>query len=451
MSDIQKLLSQLHANQLSRRQFVNRAVGLGMSVGAAATLASGGNALSAAQATPTNREPATVTIWTWREDDARVWQAAAEALQGTWPGLAVEVDVSDATEFETRVSTAMQGGQGPDIITTRAGESYFQPYVDANMFVPLTDKVPGLADIPEGTLGQVSYADQVWAVPFASQIWMFYYNTQIFEEQGLTPPQTWSDLLTICESLKGAGVTPLFVPAREGWVLSGYVDCIGATYLGDEYAGQLIAGEKTFTDEKFVSLLARIKELQPYFQEGYVGNNVPDMDAAFQSGRAAMILYGGWAASTYAEQTPDLQFDFFLSPPDEAGGQQASYVFVDGGYAVNAASKVQEAALELVKYSATVDYGQTFSDITQEMSSIPGVTAPPENVYLQRQIEFSEVAIQNLYRIRSPFDQGDPGISTMLHPLMQGLLSDQVSPEEVGQQIQEGLAQWYGPFQGGPS
>jgi raffinose/stachyose/melibiose transport system substrate-binding protein len=316
------------------------------------------------------------------------------------------------------------------------------------MFVPLTDQVPGLADIPEGTLGQVSYGDEVLAVPFASQVWVFYYNTQIFEELGLTPPETWSDLMAIFQAVQDAGITPLFVPAREGWVLSGYVDCIGATYLGEDYVSQLIAGEVRFTDEKFVSLLSRIKDLQPYFQTDYIGNNVPDMDAAFQTGKAAMVLYGGWAANTYKEQAPDLEFDFFLSPPDEAGEEPASYVFVDGGYAVNAASEVQEAALELVRFSATPEYGQIFSDTTQEMSSIPGVEAPEENIYLQRQIEFSEVAIQNLFRIRSPFDQGDPGISTLLHPLMQGLLSDQVTPEEVAQQLDEGLSQWYEPFQG---
>lgn len=449
MNDLQTLLSQLHSNQLTRRQFMNRAAGLGLSMSAAAAIAdvSTGRRASAAQGTPADREPTTVTIWTWRADDERVWQEAAEALQETWPGLAVEVEVSESTEYATRVSTAMQGGQGPDIITTRAGEAYFQPYVDANMFVPLTDSVPGLADIPEGTLGQVSYADEVWAVPFASQIWMFYYNTQIFEEHGLTPPETWDDLMGIFETLSETDVTPLFVPAREGWVLSGYVDCIGASYLGDDYVAQLTSGEVRFTDEKFVSLLTRIRDLQPYFQEGYVGNNVPDMDAAFQTGRAAMILYGGWAANTYAEQAPDLEFDFFICPPDEAGEEPGSYVFVDGGYAVNSASEVQDAALELVKYSATVDYGQTFSDITQEMSSIPGVTAPEENYYLQRQIEYSEYAIQNLFRIRSPFDQGDPGISTLLHPLMQGLLSDQLTPEEVAQQLDEGLSQWYEPFQ----
>jgi raffinose/stachyose/melibiose transport system substrate-binding protein len=254
--------------------------------------------------------------------------------------------------------------------------------------------------------------------------------------------------MSIFQAVQDAGITPLFVPAREGWVLSGYVDCIGATYLGEDYVSQLIAGEVRFTDEKFVSLLSRIKDLQPYFQTDYIGNNVPDMDAAFQTGKAAMVLYGGWAANTYKEQAPDLEFDFFLSPPDEAGEEPASYVFVDGGYAVNAASEVQEAALELVRFSATPEYGQIFSDTTQEMSSIPGVEAPEENIYLQRQIEFSEVAIQNLFRIRSPFDQGDPGISTLLHPLMQGLLSDQVTPEEVAQQLDEGLSQWYEPFQG---
>jgi len=451
VNDIQTLLSQLRNNQITRRQFINRAAGLGVSATAAASMVGlgSGRSVTAAQGTPVaDREPTTVTIWTWREPDVAVWQAAAEALQETWPGLAVKVDVSDATEFETRVATAMQGGQGPDIITTRAGESYFQPYAEADMFVPLTDRVPDLAAIPEGTLGQVSYDGEVWAVPFASQIWMFYYNTDIFKEHGLTPPETWSDLMAICETLSETDVAPLFVPAREGWVLSGYVDCIGATYLGNEYAGELLTGKHTFTDERFVNLITRIRDLQPCFQDGYVGNNVPDMDAAFQTGRAAMILYGGWAANTYSQQSPDLHFDFFLCPPEEAGGEQFSYVFVDGGYAVNSASEVQEAALELVRYSATPEYGQTFSNLTAEMSSIPGVTAPDDNVYLQRQLEYSELAIQNLFRIRSAFDQGDPGISTLLAPLMQGVISDQLSPEDAAQQIQEGIAQWYEPFQG---
>lgn len=449
MSDIQKLLSQLHANQITRRQFIHRAAGLGVSAATAAGLAAVGSvsALASAQDT-SDREPTTVIIWTWRDQDVAVWQAAAEALQDTWPGLEVDVQVSDATEFETQITTALQGGQGPDIITTRAGQGYFEPFAEAEMFVPLTDQVPGLAEIPEGTLEQVSYGGEVLAVPFASQIWMFYYNTDIFEEHGLTPPETWSDLMGICETLRETDVAPLFIPAREGWVLSGYVDCIGATYLGNEFAGELIAGERTFTDERFVGLLTRIKEMEPCFQEGFVGNNVPDMDAAFQTGRTAMVLYGGWAAKTYSEMAPDLNFDFFICPPDEAGGEQWSYVFVDGGYAINAATEVQEAALELVRYAATVDYAQTFSDLTAEMSAIPGVVASDDNFYLQRQLDYAELAIENRFRIFGPFDAGTPGISTLLAPLMQGVVSDQLSPEDAAQQLQEGVAQWYEPFQG---
>jgi raffinose/stachyose/melibiose transport system substrate-binding protein len=446
VSEYRDLLSGWNANQITRRQFVNRATGVGLSAAAATSFMghSENQALAAAQ-----REPATVTIWTWRENDPAVWQAAAEALQETWPGLAVDVEVSDATEFETMVSTSMQGGQGPDIITARAGDAYYEPYAEADMFVPLTDQVPGLADIPEGTLRQVSYQGEVLAVPFASQVWLFYYNKRIFEEHGLTPPATWDELMGICQTLSETDVAPIFVPAREGWVLSGYVDCIGATHLGNDYVGELISGEQTFTDERFVSLLTRINDMKPCFQEGFVGNNVPDMDAAFQAERAAMILYGGWAAKTYSQETPDLDFDFFLCPPDEPGGQQFSYVFVDGGYAVNAASEVQEAALELVRYSATVEFGQTFADLTGEMSSIPGVTAPADNIHLQRQFEFAELALSNLFRIRSPFDQQEPTISTLLHPLMEGMLGDQLSPEEVAQQLQDGLAQWYEPFQAG--
>ncbi len=395
----------------------------------------------------TNREPATVTIWSWREQDEAVWKKAEEALQKTWPGLTVKFEVIKATEYDAKVTTAMQGGQGPDIITTRAGSGYFEKFAEANMFVPLTDRVPDLQNIPEGTIKQVSYQNEVYAVPFASQISLFYYNKGIFDKYNLSPPKTWDELMQMCNTLKQNNVTPLFVPAREGWALSLYVDLIGATYLGDEYTGQLVAGEKTFTDPKFVSLYKRIQDLRPCFQEGYVGNNYDDMQQAFMSGRAAMMIDGGWSSKGITEQAPDIQFDFFLSPLDEAGGKQSSYVFVDGGYAVNSASKVQDAALELVRYAGTKEYGQTFTNLTGEMSAIPGVQAPADNPHLQRQLELAGQSLTNLFRIRSPFDDGDPGISTLQHPLMEGLVAGRISPEEVAKQIQEGVGQWYEPFQ----
>lgn len=424
----------------TRRSFLGKSLFIG---------AAGVPAIAAALKTSlAGAQDAEVLVWTWRAPDEAVWAEVQEALQADVPGLTIKVEVHQATEYATIVSTAMQAGEGPDIITTRAGEAYFRPFADASMFVPLTDDVPGLADIPATTLDQVSYNDQVLAIPFASQVWLAYYNTKIFAEHGLKPPTTHAEFLTLCQALKDAGEVPLFIPHRDGWVLSGWMDFFGATYLGEDYVAELIAGTKRFTDEKFVSLLQRVKDLVPFFQDQFVGNNAEDMDAAFQRGDAAMIIYGGWAANTYHTTTPDLEFDFFLAPPDDASGKAASYVFADGGYAINSASSVKDAALEVIKFSATPEYGTIFAANTQEMSSIPGFTAPAENFFLERQIELAGSAITNLFRIRSVFENGDPGISVLLHPLMQGMLSDEISPEDVAKQLDEGLSQWYEPFKG---
>jgi raffinose/stachyose/melibiose transport system substrate-binding protein len=391
-----------------------------------------------------------VTIWTWRTEDVPLWKSVQDELSKTIPGLTIDAQPSKATEYNAKVNTAMQGGQGPDIITTRAGAGYYKPFAEANMFVPLTaDTIPGIKDLPQGTISQVSYKDQVYAVPFAKQVSFIYYNKDIFDKHQLKPPATYDEFLQTLETLKKNGEVPLFTPGREGWALSLYVDCIGATFLGDEWAGELLAGKHKFTDDKFVALLQRLVDLQPYFQDGYVGNNSDDLQQAFQTGRAATTLYGGWAFSEFMEGNPDLKFDFFLCPPDQAGGKVQSYVFLDGGYAVNAASKVKDTALEVLKFAATPQFGQIFQTATGDMSAIPGVEPPPDKPHFAHMSELasSKYAIDNLFRIRGPFNDGTPDLYSVLNSGLEGLWGNQITPEKLAQQIQDALDQWYPAFQ----
>lgn len=445
----------------SRRQLLRRVAGLGLGLAGVSVLAAcgqgggggapgGGPSGGATAQAPAATQGATVTIWTWRTQDQEVWQKAQDALQKTVSGLKLEVSPSQATQYDARVNTAMQGGQGPDIITTRAGASYFKPFADAQMFVPLTNVVPGLKDIPKATLNQLTYQNDVYAVPFAKQVSYWYYNIDTFQKHNLSVPKTWQELVQTLEALKSAGETVHFTPAREGWALGLYVDSVGGTFLGDDWCGQLIRGEKTFTDPKFVQLMTRLKDLQPFFQKDYTGNNVNDMTQAFQTGSAATILHGGWVGKTFGDGNPNLKWDVFLTPPDEAGGKQYSYVFLDGGYAVNNASKVKDVALEVVKFAATKDYGQIFTDSTAEMSGIPGVQAPTTNQHLQKELDLASEKYQltNLFRIRSVLNDGNPGVYTLMNPLLEGLWANQVTPEDFSKQVQAGVAQWYPPFQG---
>ncbi|MGC4067763.1 MAG: ABC transporter substrate-binding protein [Polyangiaceae bacterium] len=43
------------------------------------------------------------------------------------------------------------------------------------------------------------------------------YNKQIFDDNGLEPPTTVEEFLTVCDKLKAAGVTPV-ATAYQGWI-----------------------------------------------------------------------------------------------------------------------------------------------------------------------------------------------------------------------------------------
>jgi len=45
-----------------------------------------------------------------------------------------------------------------------------------------------------------------------------FYNKQIFADHHLTPPTTLAEFLTVCATLKAAGITPV-ATAYQGWIL----------------------------------------------------------------------------------------------------------------------------------------------------------------------------------------------------------------------------------------
>ena len=50
---------------------------------------------------------------------------------------------------------------------------------------------------------------EIHMIPRATYTSGFFYNIDMFEQLGLEPPETWSEFLDVCETLKQNGITPL--------------------------------------------------------------------------------------------------------------------------------------------------------------------------------------------------------------------------------------------------
>jgi raffinose/stachyose/melibiose transport system substrate-binding protein len=388
----------------------------------------------------------TVTVWSWRDQDKEIWTKVEKALQDTGKDIKIDFRSVTATQYDASLQTAMNGGQGPDILTLRAGSGVAK-YAEPNQIVALNDKVSGLEDFSEGALGQVSFNEKVYAVPFAVQTAQFFYNKDIFSKYGLSEPKTWDELIQIMETLKSNGVTPMSVSGREGWALNLIVDQVGATSLGDEWVQGLVDGKNKFNDPQFVDVLSRINDLKKYFQDGFMAAGYQDMETAFAQGQAAIILDGIWGVKAIKEQNPDLNMGSFMAPPVKAGDPSRIYAFVDGGYALNEAAKDKETAIEVLKFAASQNYGQLYTDTFGEISAYPGIV-PTEGTEMLNQAmdRFKNNSINKLFRIRSPFDKGELAIGTILSAGMQEMLADKKSPQELADSIQKDIASWYPAF-----
>lgn len=63
------------------------------------------------------------------------------------------------------------------------------------------------------------------ALPFDKCGISFYYNKDLFAQQGLEAPKTWEDLLAACETFRQAGVqNPITVSSEATWILASLAD-----------------------------------------------------------------------------------------------------------------------------------------------------------------------------------------------------------------------------------
>jgi raffinose/stachyose/melibiose transport system substrate-binding protein len=121
--------------------------------------------------------------------------------------------------------------------------------------------------------------------------------------------------------------------------------------------------------------------------------------------------------------------------------------YVDGGYAVNANSKVKDAAMKVAAYAASAEFAQAYADANAEIPGNKNVTFPDSKPMLKKAVQLrNTMPLKVNFRIRSPFDAGTPDISTSLGANLQGMLAGKITPQQAAETVQKDLASWYPAF-----
>jgi raffinose/stachyose/melibiose transport system substrate-binding protein len=386
----------------------------------------------------------TVTVWSWRTEDEAAYTEIFDIYEAAHPGVTVEFVPFVNTDYNNILATGLTGEGGPDVAQLRAYGT-LQPLIEAGQLLPLDD-LSTLANFTPAILkGSMGIKDgHIYGVPFGVQALGAFYNVGMFEELGVSEPETWDDFIAILDAAAAAGYIPLAAPGKDSWMLPILHDAIAAPrYGGPEFEAAVLAGETDFNDPNYVASIAVLQDLQSYMAPDVVGVAYNDARTLFISGMSPIFIGGSFEIGFWQSEAPEMEVGMFMvpPPPDALTGSLVPS-WMDGSYGVNALTDSPDEALALVEWMGTPEFGQLFSDKIHQISPVAGVT--PSDALLA---EFAAGMVENpaAYLLLVNFRYGDPSGTTVLGEQLQRLLLGEATAEDVAAALQTGMEQWFVP------
>ncbi|ETX27353.1 ABC transporter substrate-binding protein [Roseivivax isoporae] len=401
-------------------------------------------------ATGAQAQDVTLTIESWRNDDLALWQdQIIPAFEAEHPGIKLRFSPSAPPEYNAVLNSKLDAGSAGDLITCRPFDASLALY-EAGHLTDLSDldAMDNFSDVAKSAW-QTDDGSATFCVPMASVIHGFIYNKEAFAELGLEVPETEEEFFAVLEAFKEDGTyIPMAMGTNDQWEAAtmGYNN-IGPTYWkGEEGRQALIAGEQKLTDPQWTAPFATLARWAEYLGDGYEAQTYPDSQNLFTLGRAAIYPAGSWEIAGFNTQAIFEMGAF--KPPVQAEGDTC-YIsdHTDIGIGMNAATEHPEAARAFLAWVASPEFAEIFGNALPgffPLSDTPVTLEDPLAQEFASWREECESTIRSTYQILS---RGTPNLENETWGASVAAIKGTSTPEELGQELQDGLASWYEPQQ----
>jgi hypothetical protein len=231
-----------------------------------------------------------------------------------------------------------------------------------------------------------------------------FYDPQRFTDLGVAPAETWDDLVTLTDDLKGAGATPWAVGAGDGWTLTDWFEIMYIKEHGVEAYDTLFSADGDWTDATVSATIERMASLLTEDNidggvEGALATLFVDAVAkVFSTSPSAELYYGGsfvGGIATGVDVNPALAgqegtaIDWFPFPTiDGAGAGLVTF----GGDQI-AAMVADTDTAEFLQYMLSEEAGEVWAAAGTVI--VPNTNVDPStypNVIMQQDAELINAA-----------------------------------------------------------
>ena len=388
-----KLFEEASRRGYTRRQIMERAAAMGLSVPAlsvamaAAAAAQGSPAAGATN--PFGVDPAApldVVIFKggYGDDYAKYVNTMYSAL---YPES--QIAYQGIQRLGEQLQPRFIDGSPPDVIdNSGAGNLDTAALIAEGQLATLADVLAAPAYDSEGmtvgeTLSQgtqdtgVFNGEQYYLnlVQFVTGIW---YSSSFMTERGYTYPQTWQEMLDLSAELKGSGVAP--------WATTGVYPQYAQNFVFDQLVWK--ANPQALVDiDNLVEDAWRAPEVEAvlealsqlgsneYLLDGWEGLTHTESQAEWLQGRAAFLPCGSWLENEMTGLVPE-GFDMVVSPVPPLEGSQVPFegIFSGGGevFIVPAEGANVAGGKEWLRLLLSKEAGRAFAEATKSLTVVQG-------------------------------------------------------------------------------
>ncbi|MNZ75929.1 Multiple sugar-binding protein precursor [compost metagenome] len=217
------------------------------------------------------------------------------------------------------------------------------------------------------------------------------YNKDIFEELGLSIPQSFEEFLEVCEKIKASGITPVFMPYKDNWAANIWPAAAFADYAAKNdptLFDDLNANRKKWTDiPEFAAILQQQYEV---YKKGYTNTDIlsDSYDMAvgkFLNREVAMMFMGDWLIENVTEKDPNVHLGLFAIPSAEGAYLGGSPL--GGQLFIPKKAKHMAEAKQFLEFLASKEIAQRIVTNQGYVSNFSDVTTPELPEYKQEIVD----------------------------------------------------------------
>ncbi len=319
----------------------------------AAQPATGTDSSAAADASGAADTNAAVTLRVMDSFTDEAMNAGIEKLDEMFmaqnPDIKIQREAVQTEDMRTIVQTTLAANEAPDIIYYDTGPGFAGVLAKAGLIRPIDDLYTQYnwdQRIFPWTKARTTFDGKVYGIGNELEFYGAYYNKNLFDQLGLTIPQTYDDLLAMCQVAKDNGLIAISFADQGKWPAYHMFSIVANNVLGKEKMDALLFGDGRWDDPEVVDAIGI------WFTEmNDAGCFIPDTAAVsyddgatlFYNGQALMHFTGTWLIGRVLENAQDFEVGWLFFPA--VGGKPVlPPAGLGSGYFISSNSQNIEAA-----------------------------------------------------------------------------------------------------------